>query len=100
MLKFFIHILFSLVLSFSILAPSVVNLFNGEEKYVFINDANDDENKTEYKTNLEEKDLISYDIFNFFINFEKEKNKVSGLYIPSHSDLELKIILPPPEHSI
>lgn len=100
MVKSSLVLLFSISLTFSILAPSVLNVLNFEFDEIVLIDAEEESQKKELETNLEEDIKIVQSLPkmpNFYID---EDLGASNLYTEDSSIYTSSIHLPPPEFFI
>ena len=100
MLKPSLVLLFSISLTFSLLAPSVLNVLNFEFDEIVLIDAEDESQKKEVETNLDEDIKIVQSlpkIPNFYID---EGLGASNFYTEDYSIYTSSIHLPPPEFFI
>lgn len=97
MLKSFIYITLASILTFSILAPSVINLCTGSSAIVLL-DANEEEKSEKVEKNIEDKILNQFEIVDTSNLIYIKKSKFQH-YLESNSDYTIQVLLPPPELS-
>jgi hypothetical protein len=98
MIKSFVLIIFSLALSFSVLAPSLNSFLDLKSDYSILGDFSEEE------PNQSEKEIYEKDIV-FIVNHKFEPYQptqcsvLSGFYKEDTSKFDGKILLPPPERN-
>ncbi len=97
-LKSFIYIILSTVLIFSILAPSVINLCSETEAIVLL-ETSEEEKSEKAEKELEEKVLNLYSL-NKKLSFYLKKKAANPFYLDSNTDHTLKVLVPPPKHTL
>lgn len=95
-MKMAIHIMFSSVLIFSILAPSVLNLCIEDKEVIALMDTSEDEKQEKTEKELEEK-ILQFDFLADENSFLIPKKKVAVCYLENNIDFSLEINLPPPK---
>ncbi len=99
MLKTFLHFLFSIVLIFSILGPSISKLCHSDLHAIVIMDTSEEDKSGKAEKVVEEKilqNITSYAKVLYFISKKSEFNN----YLDTVSNYVSKILLPPPKHII
>lgn len=99
MLKTFLHFLFSIVLIFSILGPSISKLCHSDLQAIVIMDASEEDKSGKTEKVVEEKilqNITSYAKGLFLIPKKSEFDH----YFDMVSNYVSKILLPPPKHII
>jgi len=99
MLKTFSHILFSIVLIFSILGPSITKLCNSDLQAIVIVDSSEEDKSGKSEKVVDEKILQNSTVYpkdTFFI----QKKTGFDQYLDTVSNYDSKILLPPPKHII
>lgn len=88
----------SLLLTFSILAPSITILLDDKAKTILVMDFNEEEKK-KVKKCLDEEDIFyTFDeLTNLLLKQEINNN---NFYMLVYTDYSLEILLPPPEYII
>ena len=95
MFKFIIHISLTILLVFSILAPSIVELISDIE-IVQIADINDKEKKEKLEKDIEEKIIQPTELEENLV-FSNINNNSNFYYLKKHSNIFFDLISPPPE---
>ena len=98
MLKSIIYIILSTVFIFSILAPSVINLYSNADTIVLL-DTTEEEKSEKTEKDIEEKIINFYNLNDKSTSFFK-KRTAQLIYLESNIDHTLKVLLPPPELNI
>ncbi|MGY8932591.1 MAG: hypothetical protein ACKVIM_00315 [Flavobacteriales bacterium] len=98
MLKSIIYIILSTVFIFSILAPSVINLYSNADTIVLL-DSSEKEKSEKTEKELEEKILNLY-TFNNKSTLSLKKRATFQFHIEINTDHTLKVLLPPPKQNI
>lgn len=85
------------MLSFSILAPSVIGLFSHDAEIVVFMDVS--EKEKEGKTEIDQEKKILQDMnAHGDLAYVVQKKTASNYYLDSHSNHAMDILVPPPEH--
>lgn len=97
MLKSIINITIALVLSFSIVGPSLLSFVIDDVDIIEITDIGEEEKKEAEKK--EEKVLTFYEI-SVSEDFQKKKPLIDFIYNAEFSTIALDIIIPPPDFQV
>lgn len=94
-----IHFLFSMVLIFSILAPSVLNLYVADEEAIVLMDTSEEEKQEKQeKTEKEvEEKILQLGFFSKENAILSLESRVDVPYLKNHINFSLEIKLPPPK---
>ena len=95
MFKSIIHISLTLLLIFSILAPSFIELVSDIDM-VEIADTNDKENQLKLKKDKEEK-IIKYSELEENLDILNKNKNIDFYYLKKHTNVLFDLISPPPE---
>ncbi|MEO0525599.1 MAG: hypothetical protein AAFZ89_00140 [Bacteroidota bacterium] len=99
MFRYISHLIISLLLIVSVLAPSVVTLFDTKTKTMMVVDFNDEENKKEGKKEVNEKDFLFYAAFEATHFQDPQKESFTSFFLRKYSCTITEILVPPPEIS-
>jgi hypothetical protein len=94
-----LHIIFSLIFTFAVLSPPVIQLFNLNDGVIVMIDLNEEENQNKNQNELKEKQMCV--LSSFLSEDESTLKRLNYLnyYQEGISDFVAKIQLPPPRHT-
>ncbi|MEE9361735.1 MAG: hypothetical protein V3U92_03980 [Cellulophaga sp.] len=100
MKKSILHIVLSIALVFSILAPALICLVDKNADSITLIDLNEEENPKKGEKDIEEKNFVLSMSFDSQCTVKTVKKKLFNYYQEDYSIYSLVIFLPPPEFFI